>query len=85
MGARTGNIIGFGLRSKSCSTFQIANKLNTAQIEHNCGVNWTRSYFGVKITVVLGLYTELHDLSGFSMHIQNIANDMTPYGDELNS
>ena len=39
-GCRTGNIIGFRVKSKACSTCSRANSLNVAPKEHDCQINW---------------------------------------------
>ena len=43
IGARTGNIIGFMVKSKSCPKSEIANRMGVEPEVHECVSNWDRS------------------------------------------
>ena len=68
-GCRTGNIIGFRVKSKSCSTCSKANSLNIAPKEHNFQINWDGSSGAMEAGVALELCIDLHDNSGFDIYI----------------
>ena len=74
-GCRTGNIIGFRVKSKACSTCSKANSLNVAPKEHDCQINWDGASGAMEAGVALELCIDLHDTSGFDIYIESVCSD----------
>ena len=75
IGCRTGNIIGFKVKSKTCSVCSKANFLNIPTEEHGCRINYEGSSGGMEAQVALELCTSLHDDSGYSVCVHQIVSD----------
>ena len=74
-GCRTGNIIGFRVKSKACSTCSMANSLNVVPNEHDCQVNWDGASGAMEAGVALELCIDLHESSGFDIFIETVCSD----------
>ena len=74
-GVWTGYVIGYNVKSKSCSKCSIANSLNKPAEEHDCQINWAGSSGGMEAAVALNLCIELHDDSGYNIFVQTIVSD----------
>ena len=75
IGCRTGNIIGFKVKSKSCTVCSKANFLNIPAEEHGCRINYEGSSGGMEAQVALELCITLHDDSGYSVCVHQIVSD----------
>ena len=74
-GVRTGNVIGYQVKSKCCSKCSIANSLNKPAEEHDCTINWEGSSGGMEAAVALELCIQLHDDSGYNIFVDTIVSD----------
>ena len=75
IGCRTGNIIGFKVKSKSCSVCLKANYLNIPTKEHGCRINYEGSSGGMEAQVALELCVSLHDDSDYNIFVEYIVSD----------
>ena len=74
-GCKTGNIIGFRVKSKACSTCSQANSLNLPPEDHQCNINWDGASGAMEAGVVLQLCIDIHDNSGYPIYIEKICSD----------
>ena len=74
-GVRTGNVIGFQVKSKCCSKCSIANSLNKPAEEHDCTINWEGSSGGMEAAVALDLCIQLHDETDYNIFVDTIVSD----------
>lgn len=74
-GCKTGNIIGFCVKSKACSVCSNTNSLNIPAEEHDCQVNWSGASGAMEAGVALEVCIALHDDSGFNVYIDSITSD----------
>ena len=74
-GCKTGNIIGFRVKSKACSICSNANRLNIPAKEHICKVNWDGASGAMEAGVALELCIALHDSSSFNIYIESVCSD----------
>ena len=75
IGCRTGNIIGFKVKSKSCSTYAQENSFNVRAKECNCVLNWEGVSGGMEAGVALEMCVELHNNSKYSLFVEFIVSD----------
>ena len=75
IGCRTGNIIGFKVKSKTCSVCSKANFQNIPTEEHGCRINYEGSSGGMEAQVALELCITLHDDSGYNIYVEYIVSD----------
>ena len=61
IGATTGKVIGFMVKSKSCSKCKTANRLGIEAEEHDCQINFEGSSGAMEAAVALELCIQLHD------------------------
>ena len=75
-GCKTGNIIGFRVKSKACSTCALANSLNVAPEDHKCQINWDGASGAMEAGVALEFCIDIHANSGYPIYIEKICSDM---------
>ena len=74
IGARTGNIIGFRVKSKSCSKCKTANVFDQAPDDHECQINWERASGAMEAAVALEICIDLYD-GDYAIFIKKIVSD----------
>ena len=71
-GCKTGNIIGFRVKSKACSICSQANSLNLPLKDHQCEINWDGASRAMEAGMALELCINIHDNSGYPIYIEKI-------------
>ena len=74
IGCRTGNIIGYGVKSKACSTCTRVNFLNSTPEEHDCRINWEGASGGMEAGLALDLCIGIHG-SDYDIFVEHIVSD----------
>ena len=74
IGCRTENIIGFKVKSKTCSKCSIANTYNAQPEEHECTINWEGASGGMEAWVALELCVDLYG-SEYNIYVEYIVSD----------
>ena len=74
IGAHTGNIIGFMVKSKSGSTFKLVNRMSVGIEEHKCNTNWEGASGTMEAGVALELFIILYE-GDYAIHVKVFVSD----------
>ena len=74
IGAITGKVIGYKVKSKSCSKCKTANTLDIDAEEHDCQINFDGSSGAMEAAVALELCIQLHD-GEYDVYVEKIVSD----------